>query len=75
MNFNFVLQNLNPQQSLVVRYPISGFVFGVFWGNQRPYYDDRYGYSLSSIFMKLSGKILPLFNKTIVKTFCKNTEK
>ena len=69
MNFIFVQQNLNSQQSLVVRYPISGFVFGVFWGNQIPYYDDRYGYSLSSIFMKLSVKNLSLFNNTILKTF------
>ena len=69
MNFIFVQQNLNSQQSLVVRYPISGFVFVVFWGNQIPYYDDRYGYSLSSIFMKLSGKNVPLLSNTIVKKF------
>ena len=69
IKFKFVLQNLTPQQSLIVRYPISGFVLGVFWEIRDLTVDDRCGYSFYSIFMKLSGKNFPSFSNTIAKKF------
>ena len=69
IKFKFVLQNLTPQQSLIVRYPISRFAFGVFWEIRDLTVDDRCGYSFYSIFLKISDRNFPLFSNTIAKNF------